>query len=105
MKLPRNVTGRQLIHALEVLDYSVARQRGSLVHLISQRSGEHHLVVPDHHPLKTGLLNRLLKDVAEHHRMSRDELIEKLRIQPGTALPPLLTCSNSLLLSPGAPPL
>ncbi|TVQ53063.1 MAG: type II toxin-antitoxin system HicA family toxin [Phycisphaerales bacterium] len=80
MKLPRNVTGRQLTSALNTLGYEVTRQRGSHIHLITQLSGEHHLVIPDHRPLKPGMLNRLLKDVAEHHGMSRDELIEKLRL-------------------------
>ncbi len=80
MKLPRNVTGRQLVSALAALDYEVLRQRGSHINLATQRAGEHHLVVPDHRPLKPGMLNRLLKDVAEHHGMSRDELIEKLRL-------------------------
>jgi len=80
VKLPRNVTGRQLAAALDTLGYSVVRQRGSHMHLVTLRAGEHHLVVPDHRPLKTGMLSRLLKDVAEHHGISRDELIEKLRL-------------------------
>ncbi len=78
MKLPRNVSGRSLVAALERLGYVVLRQRGSHVHLISRRSGEHHVVVPEHHPLKAGTLNRLLKDVAEYHGLSRDELLERL---------------------------
>jgi len=78
VKLPRNITGRRLAAALDQLGYTSTRQRGSHIHLITQHSGEHHVVVPDHRPLKTGMLSRLLKDVAEHHGMSRDELIEKL---------------------------
>jgi predicted RNA binding protein YcfA (HicA-like mRNA interferase family) len=78
VKLPRNIDGRRLAAALERLGYVVCRQRGSHIHLASGRLGEHHVVVPDHHPLKTGTLGRVLKDVAEHHGMSRDELIEKL---------------------------
>lgn len=80
MKLPRNVTGRQLAASLRLLGYEVTRQRGSHMHLVSQQSGEHHLVVPDHRPLKPGLLNGLLKDIAEHQGMSRDELIERIRL-------------------------
>jgi predicted RNA binding protein YcfA (HicA-like mRNA interferase family) len=80
VKLPRNVTGRQLASALSTLGYEVTRQRGSHINLTTQQSGPHHIVVPDHRPLKPGMLNRLLKDVAEHHGMSRDELIEKLRL-------------------------
>ncbi len=78
MKLPRDVTGRQLAASLEALGYEITRQRGSHMHLVTRQAGEHHLVVPDHRPLKTGMLSRLIKDVAEHHGMSRDELIEKL---------------------------
>ena len=80
MKLPRNVTGRQLATALAALEYTIIRQRGSHMNLTTQRGGEHHIVIPDHRPIKPGLLNRLLKDIAQHHGLSRDELIEKLRL-------------------------
>jgi len=80
VKLPRNVTGRQLAKALETLGYAATRQRGSHTSIWSPKSRRAPPHLPDHRPIKPGLLNRLLKDVAEHHGMSRDELIEKLRL-------------------------
>jgi hypothetical protein len=41
-------------------------------------SGEHHLTVPDHDALRTGTLNGILKAVAEHADLSRDDVVKKL---------------------------
>jgi hypothetical protein len=48
--------------------------------LTTQRGGEHHLSVPNHRPLKVGLLNGLLKAVAEHHGMTVDALLRELKL-------------------------
>jgi predicted RNA binding protein YcfA (HicA-like mRNA interferase family) len=80
VKLPRDVTGARLAAALEELGYRFVRQRGSHIHLVTERFGEHHVVVPDHRPVKPGTLNQLLKQVAEHHGMTRDELIDRLKL-------------------------
>jgi len=34
--------------------------------------------VPDHDPIKVGTLADILKDVAEHSGLDRDELLERL---------------------------
>jgi hypothetical protein len=39
---------------------------------------EHHFTIPQHNALRVGTLNNILKDVAEHLKLSRDELIESL---------------------------
>ena len=80
MKLPRDVTGTELAVALKRFGYRFVRQRGSHIHLVTGRSGEHHVVVPDHQPIKSGTLGALLKQVAEHHGMTRDELIDTLKL-------------------------
>jgi hypothetical protein len=67
MKLPRDVSAAQLIKALRVLGYEVTRQRGSHIRVTTQRDGEHHEAV--------------LKSVAAHHRMQRDELLRLLDLQ------------------------
>jgi len=48
MKLPRNVSARELIKALAAYGYTVTRHKGS--HIRQQQSGEHHVTVPDHDP-------------------------------------------------------
>lgn len=45
--------------------------------LTTQQNGEHHVVVPNHNPVKIGMLNGILSDVAEHFEISKAELIER----------------------------
>lgn len=78
MKLPRDVSGAQLIRALERLEYRVVRQTGSHVRLICIACEEHHLTVPLHDPLRIGTLAAILADVEVRHHLSRDELITRL---------------------------
>ena len=78
MKLPRDITGEELARRLSVLGYQVARQTGSHLRLTAHRPSEHHVTIPRHDPLKIGTLNSILRDVAEHHRLDRDKLLERL---------------------------
>ncbi len=78
MKIPRNLSGAQLVRALRRLDYEAVRQDGSHVRVTTQRDGEHHITVPAHAPLKVGTLNSILKLVAVHHRLSVGELLALL---------------------------
>jgi len=78
VRLPRDVTGQQLIDALERLGYRVHRQTGSHVRLTLEADPEHHITVPYHDPIKVGTLNAILRDVAQRHRLSRDELLQRL---------------------------
>lgn len=78
MKIPRNLTGRELIKKLKKFDYSITRQSGSHIRLTTNSGGEHHLTIPNHDPLKIGTLSAILNDVANHLKLSKDELIQKL---------------------------
>jgi predicted RNA binding protein YcfA (HicA-like mRNA interferase family) len=78
MKLPRNLSGAQLIKALEQFGYQATRQAGSHVRLTCQRPKEHHITVPLHDPLRIGTLASILTDVASHHDMTKDGLIQKM---------------------------
>jgi len=78
MKLPRNLSGAQLIKALEKLGYQATRQTGSHVRLTSLLSKEHHLTVPLHDPLRIGTLAVILADVATRQGMTREVLIVRL---------------------------
>jgi len=48
--------------------------------MTTQHGGEHHISVPNHRPLKVGLLNSLLKDVAAHHGLTVEELVRQLEL-------------------------
>ncbi len=78
MKLPRDVSGGELIKVLAKRGYSVTRQKGSHVRLTTQQGGEHHVTVPNHDPLRIGTLNGVLRDAADHFGITKDELIEEL---------------------------
>jgi hypothetical protein len=39
---------------------------------------EHHVTIPRHEYLRVGTLSAILRDVAAHHVMTKDELIERL---------------------------
>ena len=81
MKIPRNINGSDLVRALRVLGYERVRQDGSHIRLTTSVSGTHHVTVPNHRPLKTGtLLGGVLKPVAAHHKLTVDELLEKLSL-------------------------
>jgi predicted RNA binding protein YcfA (HicA-like mRNA interferase family) len=78
MKLPRDLTGLQLVKNLEVLGYQVSRQTGSHIRITTLQNGEHHLTVPAHNPLKTGTLSAILNDIAQHFNLTREELLSRL---------------------------
>jgi predicted RNA binding protein YcfA (HicA-like mRNA interferase family) len=78
MKLPRDLSGKELAKALETLGYTVTRQTGSHLRLTTQLEGQHHEVVPNHSPIRIGTLQSILRSVASHHRMTVAELIVRL---------------------------
>jgi predicted RNA binding protein YcfA (HicA-like mRNA interferase family) len=78
MRLPRDLSGRDLAKALRRLGYQTSRQTGSHIRLTTQQHGEHHVTIPDHKPLRIGTLAGILGDVAQHHDLTRDRLAEVL---------------------------
>ena len=78
MRLPRDLSGRRLAKALRVFGYEVTHQAGSHIRLTTIRCGEHHVTVPDHEALRVGTLNGIIKDVAAHHGLSRDEVLARI---------------------------
>ena len=78
MKLPRDLSSDELVKALARLGYVVDHQTGSHIRLTTQRNGEHHLTIPAHDPIKIGTLSAILRDVATHASLSREELLEIL---------------------------
>jgi predicted RNA binding protein YcfA (HicA-like mRNA interferase family) len=78
MRLPRNLSGDDLIKALDRLGYKPTRQRGSHVRLTTEQNGRHDVTVPQSDPLRVGTLAAILRDVAAHFEISRDELLKRL---------------------------
>ena len=80
MKIPRDCNGAELARAVRRLGYEIRRQTGSHIQLATQRGGEHHVTIPNHRPLKIGLLHGLLKDIAGHHKMNMQDLLRELKL-------------------------
>lgn len=78
MRLPRDLGGDELSNALQKYGYKITRQVGSHMRLTTQQDGEHHITIPRHTPLRVGTLNAILKDVSDHLKISRDDLLESL---------------------------
>jgi predicted RNA binding protein YcfA (HicA-like mRNA interferase family) len=78
MKLPRDLSGEALAQILKQFGYKTVRQTGSHIRLTTPQNGEHHLTIPNHSPIKIGTLNAILRDVATHFELTRDQLAERL---------------------------
>ncbi len=78
MKLPRDLSGQDLVKSLKKLGYEVSHQTGSHIRLTTQQKGEHHITIPAHNPLKVGTLNAILRNIGNHFKLNRDELLNQL---------------------------
>lgn len=78
MRMPRDLSGPELIRRLGRLGYAVTRQSGSHIRLTTSENGEHHVTVPNHDPLRVGTLSAILGAVAGHLGIDRDALLKRL---------------------------
>jgi len=79
VKIPRQVSGPDLAHALRKFGYERSRQEGSHIRVTTQVNGTHHVTMPNHSPLKVGtLLGGVPKPAAAHHHLTVAELLQKL---------------------------
>jgi predicted RNA binding protein YcfA (HicA-like mRNA interferase family) len=78
-KTPRNVSGNDLIKLLSKYGYEVTRQKGSHIRMSKTvAEGTRHITIPNHDPLKLGMLSAILSDVADQLKINKEELINKL---------------------------
>lgn len=78
MRIPRNITGAELLKLLRKFGYEEVRQKGSHIRIYTPLNGGHSETIPNHSPIKIGTLNHILSNIAEHFDISKEELIEKL---------------------------
>lgn len=82
MRIPRDLSGADLIKRLIRFGYAVTRQTGSYIRLtsqdIGQLNGQHHVTIPNHDPLRIGTLAAILDSVAAHHGLTREDLLRRL---------------------------
>ncbi|HVR06668.1 MAG TPA: type II toxin-antitoxin system HicA family toxin [Thermoanaerobaculia bacterium] len=72
------MSGDDLCRALRSLGYEVTRQTGSHLRLTTKQHGEHHVTIPRHDPLRVGTLSAVIAEVARHHSLSREDLLQRL---------------------------
>ena len=79
MKLPRDVSGEELIRSLRRFGYEITRQTGSHIRVTSNfRGKEHHVTIPGHKQLRVGTLAEILSDVAAYLDLTREKLVQEL---------------------------
>lgn len=78
MRIPRDLSGADLIKRLGRFGYAETRQTGSPIRLTSQDNGEHHVTIPNHDPLRIGTLAAILDSVVAHHGLTREALLQRL---------------------------
>lgn len=79
MKLPRNLSGAELIKVLcRDWDYRQVHTEGSHIILQTETPGHQRLSVPNHNPLRIGTLSAILRAVAAHKGVDRQTLLDSL---------------------------
>ncbi len=78
MRIPRDVSGKDLIKALKTYGYEAVTQNGSHIKVTTEQKGQHHIAVPNHDPIKLGTLNGILLEVAKHFDTTKEEVIRAL---------------------------
>jgi predicted RNA binding protein YcfA (HicA-like mRNA interferase family) len=79
VKLPRDVSGRQLASLLDRYGYEITRQTGSHLRLTSTaRDSEHHITIPAHDTLRVGTLSSILGEVSRYLDLPKADLLRVL---------------------------
>ena len=78
MKIPRDITGQELIKKLKPFGYDIKRQKGSHIRLYKAKAPEHYITIPDHNPIKVGTLSNILGEIAMYLNKDKKELVELL---------------------------
>ena len=79
MKLPRDLSGRRLVAKLtSSWGYRQVHQSGSHIVLETEQPGHQRIAVPDHRALRIGTLNSILRVVAAHKGVTRQEILDTL---------------------------
>ena len=80
MRLPRDISGAQLVKALRAYGYEISRQTGSHIRVSTAENGIHHITIPNHNPIKLGTLASILDDIAIHFQCKRNEVLLRLKL-------------------------
>ena len=76
MKLPRDLSGAEIITILKRFGYEVVRQKGSHVQLVRRGDRKHTISVPMHDYLKVGTLHTILTRVSLNLGLTIDQILK-----------------------------
>jgi predicted RNA binding protein YcfA (HicA-like mRNA interferase family) len=78
MRIPRDISGLELIGILKPFGYHISRQTGSHIRITTEMNGLHHITIPNHNPLRIGTISSILLEVSQHFDLSKDVLVNQL---------------------------
>jgi predicted RNA binding protein YcfA (HicA-like mRNA interferase family) len=79
LRLPRDLSGHDLIRLLRRYGYEATRQVGSHIRIETKLLGPlPRVTVPAHDSLRVGTLNAILSDVADYRKLERSQRIKEL---------------------------
>ena len=79
MKLPRDLAGRELVKILcKHWGYAQVNQEGSHIILQTETPSRQRIPVPDHDPIRLGTLNTILRLVARHKGVEKEDVLKNL---------------------------
>ena len=79
MKIPRGLSGKDLAALLcREWGYRIIHQQGSHIVLETETPTHHRVAVPAHRTLRVGTLNAILRAVARHKGIERQDLLRSL---------------------------
>jgi len=78
MRIPRDISGLELIKLLNSFGYQISRQTGSHIRITTEMNGLHHITIPNHNPLRIGTISSILLEVAQHFNITKEALVNQL---------------------------
>jgi len=78
MKIPRNISARELIKSLGKIGYEISRQKGSHIRITCNFPNEHHVTIPNHDPIKIGTLSAILTDIAKARNQTKEDILSQI---------------------------
>jgi predicted RNA binding protein YcfA (HicA-like mRNA interferase family) len=79
MKLPRDLSGAELVQALcKHYGYRRLHQEGSHVILETDQPSHHRISIPNHNPLRVGTLNAILRTVSRVQGVDKEDILQRL---------------------------
>ena len=76
MKIPRDLSGREIVKVLcKHWDYHQVHQEGSHIILQTDTPSHQRIPVPDHNPVRIGTLNSILRLVATHKGVNKQDVL------------------------------